>query len=204
MFTTNNHMEAPSKKNYYVVGLHTNESDIHDHRYTALKDARDAYLSAVNQYPYREVHLYKAYPLSEEGDLLKKEGFYFVRIEDGKSFPSTVAANNQLSKTRRADILNKLDNLSVMLDHIGDEIFDDGTDREDFEQNEKFSNAWKTIKYVGHKLADISIPGIEEAFLNDLWKNCWTYGGSNLPEYGLWHHEHYIAALEELLADDPN
>ena len=82
---------------------------------------------------------------------------------------------------------------------IGDEIFDDGVDAGDYEQNQRFSMSVWTIKNVGHVLSGIEIPGVASEVLNALWKKCWKNRDPFYPECKLWHHMEYIKALKEII-----
>lgn len=87
---------------------------------------------------------------------------------------------------------------------ISDNIYDDGSDDNDAEQNAAYTREVQIIDEVGEKLAQIdSIEDIEISGLELIWESSWENGDSHLPEEKCNHHMRYIDRLIELYVNIP-
>lgn len=97
----------------------------------------------------------------------------------------------------KKNALKKLEELKVLLINTTDDIFDDGSDNGDCEQNRRFTNETEKIDKVEKELAAIDVENIPSHVLNELWCESWS-GCSNshhLPENKQNHQLKYISAL---------
>lgn len=87
---------------------------------------------------------------------------------------------------------------------ISDNIYDDGSDDNDAEQNAAYTREVKIIDEVGERLAQIDcIEAFQISGLELLWESCWENGESHLPEEKCNHHMRYIDRLIELYVNTP-
>ena len=197
--TENNNAAA----NYYYYEIGTQKTgyltDVPGDCYDDRRKAMTAYFLTSKDYPDNIVSIYWVTPLDEEGMPDNQGGFYVVRIGEDRPCSAKKLQDTKSDEDRKAKILDQLNTMEQQLDKIGDEIFDDGADAGDYEQNQRFSMSVWTIKNVGHVLSGIEIPGVASEVLNDLWKKCWKDWDSFYPECKLWHHMEYIKALKEII-----
>ena len=199
MGTENNNAKA----NYYCCEIGSQKSgyltDVPEDRYDDRREAMTAYFLTSKDCPNNIVRIYWVTPLDEEGLPDNKEGFYAVSIGEVRSCSAKKPQDTKSDEDRKAKIRDQLNTLEQRLDSIGDEIFDDGVDAGDYEQNQRFSMSVWTIKNVGHVLSGIEIPGVKSEVLNALWKKCWKNRDPFYPECKLWHHMEYIKAIKEII-----
>ena len=93
--------------------------------------------------------------------------------------------------------LRELNELKLtLIEGVTDNIFDDGSDNNDFLQNEAYNREVELINKVGEKLSKVdSIEGYTIKGKNSLWHSCWEYKCSMTPENEYSHHMQYIDAL---------
>lgn len=89
-------------------------------------------------------------------------------------------------------------------DEVSDNIYDDGSDNNDAEQNVAYSSEVQIINEVGDRLAQIDcIEAFEISGLELIWESCWENGDSHLPEEKCNHHMRYIDRLIDLYINTP-
>ena len=174
-------------------------TDIPEDRYDNLREAMVAFFLASKNCPDNIVSICRVTPLDEEGMPEKSDSFFIVRVGEDRPCTAKKLPGTKTDGERKAEIVDQLNTTEQQLDSIGDEIFDDGTDAGDYEQNQRFSLSVRTIKKAGRILAGIDIPGVESEVLNTLWKKCWKDWDPFYPECMLWHHKEYIKALREII-----
>lgn len=97
-------------------------------------------------------------------------------------------------------ISRRLDELEKKLDTVTEDIFDDGRDSGDQQQNGRFARELRKIEDIGCSLAGMSIPGKTDEELDRLWVSCWN-GKNHFPEDKYNHHRRYIKALRTIISD---
>lgn len=88
----------------------------------------------------------------------------------------------------------------TLVEGVTDNIFDDGSDNNDFLQNETYNKEVELIDKVANELVQIdSIEGHNISGINQIWGSCWEHGNSMLPEDEYNHHIRYIDSLIDTL-----
>ena len=84
----------------------------------------------------------------------------------------------------------------TLVEGVTDNIFDDGSDNNDFLQNETYNKEVELIDKVANELVQIdSIEGHNISGINQIWE----HGNSMLPEDEYNHHIRYIDSLIDTL-----